>query len=271
MLERGRFYASRGRTHAAEADFASAYALGSRDSQLLDTIIGNGALFQRLVNTTPGTAAILWDRRGHARITQKRWTDAAADFNKAVSLAPNDILTRRNQIRALLAAGDSDGLRRACSGLLDHFGSIDSPETANTVAWICVLAPDAIADPEALVRLAELAVRGFRAEHKHLALNTLGAALYRAGRFRDAIRRLEEGIRLRSGTEEPTDWLFFAMAYQRLGHREEPLRWLNKLHDRQPSTEPSQFWTELEIRLLRSEAEAVILHDPVFPADPFAH
>jgi len=27
---------------------------------------------------------------------------------------------------------------------------------------------------------------------------------------------------------------------------------------------------ELELRLLRSEAEALILYDPVFPADPFA-
>ena len=27
---------------------------------------------------------------------------------------------------------------------------------------------------------------------------------------------------------------------------------------------------ELEIRLLRSEAEAVNLYDPLFPADPFA-
>ena len=27
---------------------------------------------------------------------------------------------------------------------------------------------------------------------------------------------------------------------------------------------------ELDIRLLRSEAEALILYDPVFPTDPFA-
>ncbi len=35
----------------------------------------------------------------------------------------------------------------------------------------------------------------------------------------------------------------------------------------------SSLWSyfgELKIRLLRSEAEAVILYDPVFPADPFA-
>ncbi len=49
----------------------------------------------------------------------------------------------------------------------------------------------------ASVRLAEFAVNGFTADQKHLALNTLGAALYRCGRFEDAIRRLEEGIKAR--------------------------------------------------------------------------
>ena len=50
------------------------------------------------------------------------------------------------------------GLRRACSELLDRFGSSTDSLTANDVAWYCVLAPDAVADREAPVRLAELAV-----------------------------------------------------------------------------------------------------------------
>ena len=39
----------------------------------------------------------------------------------------------------------------------------------------------------------------------------------------------------------------------------------------QASTDPAQFWNELELRLSRSEAEAVVLYDPAFPEDPFAH
>jgi hypothetical protein len=35
-------------------------------------------------------------------------------------------------------------------------------------------------------------------------------------------------------------------------------------------TDPAQFWAELGIRLLRAEAEAVVLYDPAFPDDPFA-
>ena len=45
---------------------------------------------------------------------------------------------------------------------------------------------------------------------------------------------------------------------------------LDRLRNRRPSTDTDQFWVELEIRLLRSEAEALILYEPVFPAYPFA-
>ncbi len=38
----------------------------------------------------------------------------------------------------------------------------------------------------------------------------------------------------------------------------------------QASNDPSQFWDELEIRLLGSEAEGVVCYDPAFPDDPFA-
>ena len=45
---------------------------------------------------------------------------------------------------------------------------------------------------------------------------------------------------------------------------------LDRLREHRPSEDPARFWDELEIRLLRSEAEALILYDPVFPNDPFA-
>ena len=60
------------------------------------------------------------------------------------------------------------------------------------------------------------------------------------------------------------------LAHGRLGHRAEARRWLDRLREHQPSADPVQFWDELEIRVLRNEAEAVILYDPVFPDDPFA-
>jgi hypothetical protein len=124
---------------------------------------------------------------------------------------------------------------------------------------------------EELVRLAKLGVDGAAGPEKGRFPNTLGAALYRARRFEEAIRRLEEGIRLKGGTSEPRDWVFLAMAHHRLGHREDAHRYLESLRSRQSGAELDWFWTKLEIRLLRSEAEATILYDPIFPSDPFAH
>jgi hypothetical protein len=102
-------------------------------------------------------------------------------------------------------------------------------------------------------------------------LNTLGIALYRAGRFEEAIQRLEEAIQARGGGQgHPEDWPFLAMAHHRLGHRDQARRWLERLRDDRAIADPARPWDELELRLLRSEAEAVTLYDPTFPDDPFA-
>jgi tetratricopeptide (TPR) repeat protein len=142
------------------------------------------------------------------------------------------------------------------------------------VARVCAQGPSPLPDPEVPVRLAEAAIRnatevGFDFK-SHFFWNTLGAALYRAGRYDEAIRRLEEGIQA-AGVERSSDRAFLAMAHHHLGHHDEARRWLNRLRENQPGMELRGSWYELEVRLLRSEAEAVILYDPVFPDDPFAH
>ena len=120
------------------------------------------------------------------------------------------------------------------------------------------------------VRLAEAAVKGADGSSKADALSTLGAALYRAGRCDEAIRWLDEAVQARPGASLPQDWAFRALAHHRLGHRDVARRWLDRLREHRPSEHPAPFWDELQIRLLRSEAEAVILYEPVFPEDPFA-
>jgi Flp pilus assembly protein TadD len=121
------------------------------------------------------------------------------------------------------------------------------------------------------VRLAEIAVQSATGTNKANILNTLGADLYRAGRFDEAIRRLEEGIQLRSGESVAQDWTSLAMAHFRLGHRDEARRWLDQFRNRAPSGDPARFWDERGIRLLHSEAEALVFYDPVFPFNPLAN
>ena len=66
------------------------------------------------------------------------------------------------------------------------------------------------------------------------------------------------------------DWVFLAMAQHRLGHHDEARRWLDRFRDSGSLFDTQRFWSQLEIRLLRTEAEAAVLWDPIFPADPFA-
>ncbi len=272
-VERGRFYAVRSEPEKAAADFAQALELGDRDPKLLSDIVASSTVFDRTLALLPRDATLL---------------SIELQFHRAIHLAKEG---RLDQARSVLCQAGAlpweeargwalypePGEMLALLGCWDKVATLFSkykqttdPSRANELAWCCVLAPGAPIDPNALVRLAELAVKGFPAEQKHAALNTLGAALYRAGRFEDAIRRLGEGIQLRSGKSLPQDWVFLAMAHHRLGHRDEARRWLDRLRNRQPSMNPKQFWDELEIRILRSEAEAAVLYDPVFPPDPFA-
>jgi tetratricopeptide (TPR) repeat protein len=141
---------------------------------------------------------------------------------------------------------------------------------ANTVAWSSAMAVSEEPNLSETVRLAELAVNGAPEPQNAALLNTLGAALSRARRFAEAVRRLEEGIQKRKGVSLQEDWVFLAMAHHHLGHHEEARRWLDRIRDRRPRLASNAFWNELEIRLLQAEAEAVVLWDPIFPADPFA-
>jgi tetratricopeptide (TPR) repeat protein len=97
--------------------------------------------------------------------------------------------------------------------------------TLNNAAWACAYLPAALPDIRAAVSLAEQAVALDRAYGR---LNTLGSLLYRAGRYEDAIRSIDEGIKLHGKGGMGWDWLFLAMAHHRLGRQDEARKWLDK-------------------------------------------
>ena len=82
----------------------------------------------------------------------------------------------------------------------------------------------------------------------------LGAALYRAGRFAEAIRTLEESHRGRGDGGDPQGFAFLALAHHRLGHRAEASRWLDKLGAYRPKETGDLSWDDVEVRILRREA-----------------
>jgi hypothetical protein len=190
---------------------------------------------------------------------------AAADVAKWVEYDPNNPLLRYLHVLTLLDAENRAGVRRACEDLLKRFGKTTDPAQAKHVAWSCVLAPDAVAGHEALVRLAETALAGHPqgGMERSDALKTLGAALFRAGQSEEAIRRLDESIQTRADGGDPMGFAFLALAHHRLGHRGQAERWLTKLVASQPKDgfefSRDDVAIRMEIRILRREAESEIL------------
>jgi tetratricopeptide (TPR) repeat protein len=225
-----------------------------------------------LIASQPPDAGLYCDR-AVARAHLDRWEEAAADFARADALP--DVPIRGGSAESLLRwdHGDFTGSRRAASRLLARFEATDDPFTAGQVVRACVRFPDLIADPSRVVRLARRAV-GERFGHPE-ALAQLGAALVRAGRYEEAVSRLNEAVKLRDGRDAWFDRLFLALAYWKLDQSDDARKSLAQVKsvDQDPSIPrevPPEWEVRLESTLLRREAEALILYDPIFPADPFA-
>jgi WD40 repeat protein/serine/threonine protein kinase len=161
------------------------------------------------------------------------------------------------------AVGHCDGYRAACAGMLRLFGTEDkqTPAKARQVtAWACALCPDAVDD---LAPALALAGRG-QDEHPEdpTDMQTLGALLYRAGRFEEAVAQLAAAERPPTGSHSPpVDGRYFlAMAQHRLGHGGEARRWLEEANAQvdQALGETLPWYRRLSLQVLRREAEALI-------------
>jgi tetratricopeptide (TPR) repeat protein len=198
--------------------------------------------------------------RGQALAALGHWPEAAAGFEKAQESQP-DLQLAGWHSACLAAAGNWAAHRRACADVLAHFDKDVDGNSANSLAWLCVRFRVGSGDVDRPLNLAEQAVAARPQEPAYL--NTLGAALYRAGRFEDAVRKLQEAIGVQNTEGTASHWLFLALAHHRLGHTEEAKKWLAKAQrwlDQAPKDGAGALpWDQrLELKLLRAEAEAVI-------------
>jgi WD40 repeat protein/tetratricopeptide (TPR) repeat protein len=214
----------------------------------------------RLIAAHP-TVGPLYARRGVAHAELEQWEKALADFTRASELRPDDVLAiGSSRARLCLAAGDEAVYRRVCADLLQRFGMGASIANARETVWTSALRPDAVPDPSQLVRIA---VRVVAQEPKGaIYLRSLGAALYRAGRFEEAIQQLNAAIAAQNGDGLFEDWLFLAMAHHRLGHAAEARQWLDKTIQweakRKDDAEPLDWVARWELQILLHEAKELI-------------
>jgi tetratricopeptide (TPR) repeat protein len=208
-----------------------------------------------------------YSNRGEVYAEQDQWGKAAAQFAAAVQLAPEVSDSRYRYGLALLASGDRPGYRAACTEMQRRFGRTQSPGVAYKTAWVGVLVPGAVDDMQPCVRLAEQAAAANPGNYGHAC--TLGAALYRAGRFEEAERKLSEANKLHGRGGTPYDSLLLALTHARLGHAAEARQWLDKAIERmdrpvrdkpgEGTTGESWDWeTRLAFQLLRHEAEDLL-------------
>jgi WD40 repeat protein/tRNA A-37 threonylcarbamoyl transferase component Bud32 len=165
-------------------------------------------------------------RRGDARAEQGQWLPAAADFAAAADRQQDNARHRQQQALALLVAGDHQGYCQTCARMLKGLRDKPTASTADVIAGTSTLSADSGIDPKRLVELAEQAVSSDRKSAAYL--ETLGAALSRAGRYDDAVERLAEAVKLHG--QGGTAWtkLFLAMAHHRAGHADEARRLLTE-------------------------------------------
>jgi WD40 domain-containing protein len=157
-----------------------------------------------------------------------------------------------------LEAGDRDGYRRLCAAVRDSLPR-DSVDNTNWATWTCVLGPGGLDDYEPVLRAAE---KAFGPKPDADQLNTLGLILHRAGRFEDAVRRLDEAA-LRDKADPnyqlhiASDRFLLAMAHARLGHGDAARELLRQaVTSLGRVADGSQGRREVE--LLRREAEGVV-------------
>jgi hypothetical protein len=236
-----------------------------------------------------GSNASLHLRRAEASAHLGRWAAAAADLEATCALEPPDVagfgrsFLRRARIGAWsgdpadperlvlyhLGAGDLDGYRACCAGLRRLVPRDADPALTLYLASLVSRGPGGSEDPEETARRAERAVAGLPEEQARPTRRYLAAALFRAGRDAEAIEQLEGDDPHDASTRRPWDWAFLTMAHHRLGHDRRARKCLDHLRAARPQPGPSRHLDELELEVLRREAEAVVRLDPDFPADPF--
>jgi serine/threonine protein kinase/Flp pilus assembly protein TadD len=229
-------------------------------------------LWSLVLEADPG-AAWAYQRRGNVYAERGQWDKASADYGKAAANQAADPYPCYLQALVRLHLGDRTGYRKACAGMLERFGKAEKPAATNLafVVWSSVLAADAVDDYAGPVQLAEKLAAAQPKDLHHLS--TLGAALYRAGRFEEAVQRLSQV----HASHKPADegrlgiaytWCFLAMAHHRLGHAEEARHWLaealgqtGQAPQQQPpgatGGAPVPWNRRVTLQLLRREAEAL--------------
>jgi WD40 repeat protein len=130
------------------------------------------------------------------------------DFNKLAEAA--SLVRQSNRsVRVNKHQDALTALRKAVQIAPSH------AEAHNNLAWLLLTGPKELLDPEQALSAARKAVELEPWQWSYL--NTLGTALYRSGKFAEAVPVLERSLREGKGQADAFDLFFLAMCHHRLG------------------------------------------------------
>ncbi len=178
------------------------------------------------------------------------WQGAVKAFASAKEQDPSDPNAYYYLAVAHLAADDSVGYRSVCEEMLGRFANTKKPYVAERIRYACVPAQQAVRDMRALIRVAKLGATLSNGNDR-----LVGAAMYRAGKFQDALEQFEASGR-KGFQFNAWDCAFLAMIQHRLGNTAEATRRLDQT--RQKSDMAEGWWEKVEVDHLIREADNLL-------------
>ena len=168
-----------------------------------------------------------------------------------------------------LTTGQPTGYRESCRRLLESGAETTDSVQANFTAWTCGLAPAAIDDYDGAIALASKAHQAVPDNHHYTT--SLGATLYRAGQYEQALETLSALAETLEESDRDADqspaytWYFLAMTHDALGNTEQSRHGFTKADDwtnrvLEDEEEPPVWSRRLTLELLRKESR--VLSEP---------
>jgi serine/threonine-protein kinase len=224
--------------------------------------------WQRLWTDVAALLAVDPLEQGFTHAARREWGKAARCYARAVKRGPTDDGHVWFEYAALLLlSGDQAGYKSVCAHMVERYGKGPNLR-AYHLARACTLADGTLADASLPGRLADSELKD--SARQFWSLTEQGALHYRAGQFPQAIALFEQSLRAESMPGKAVvNWLWLALAHERLGKSQEARRWLDKAttwldqyRDGMPARAEDELGLHLhnwlEAHVLRGEAEALI-------------
>jgi len=212
------------------------------------------------------------DDLGHCKARLGRFAEASDHFTRAVALAPDRIGFQRDLAMARLALDDRAGYKTACARMIELAEATKDRAAAQATALTCVLDANTVPKWDTVIRLAARAADGYDGDYRiHVA------ALFRAGRFDEALQR--PWSKDTPYTHIVWEWFFQGMLRHQAGRRDEArsvleqkFNMIDYMDKEMPRDGTSKIWSDwiyhVQCHVLRSEAEALLRAPEVRIAPP---